>query len=410
MHQAEVRAGVGDDAGQLGVAAKRGHVVDELGAQLERPTRDLGLRRVDRHRHADEPLEHRHDAAQLLVERHAARAGPRRLAAHVHQRGALGQQRRASHPRRRPAARFSPPSEKLSGVTLTIPTTLGRAQTFLERRTSHRTWRVALAVRGAARPARSRRSPPCSACSRSSPSPPAATRRPARGDTRRPSHLLIDTLVSLYIVLMVSARSSSSASSCCARTRRTSGAARREGRIRSLVILGLFLGVLALACGSRRTGVRARARRAPPPATPATTSGDAGPREGYEPEFAIVPVVIVAGIVALAVLALVVAARVAARALGPLGDPGLVEALEDVLAESLDDLRAEDDRAAAVVAAYARLERTLAAYGLPRRPSEAPAEYLERILAGLDVSHRSIERLTALFERAKFSQHEVDTA
>ena len=31
-----------------------------------------------------------------------------------------------------------------------------------------------------------------------------------------------------------------------------------------------------------------------------------------------------------------------------------------------------------------------------------------RILAGLDVSPGSVRRLTALFERAKFSQHEVD--
>ena len=35
-------AGVGDDARELRVAAERGHVVDELGAERERLPRDLG--------------------------------------------------------------------------------------------------------------------------------------------------------------------------------------------------------------------------------------------------------------------------------------------------------------------------------------------------------------------------------
>jgi hypothetical protein len=61
-----------------------------------------------------------------------------------------------------------------------------------------------------------------------------------------------------------------------------------------------------------------------------------------------------------------------------------------------------------VIAAYARLERALAAYGLPRRASEAPEEYVTRILRELEVGTASVQRLTTLFARAKFSQHEVD--
>ena len=53
--------------------------------------------------------------------------------------------------------------------------------------------------------------------------------------------------------------------------------------------------------------------------------------------------------------------------------------------ESLDDLRAEPDPRRAVIAAYARLERVLAAHGLPRKPAEAPLEYLGRMLAELSV-------------------------
>ena len=77
--------------------------------------------------------------------------------------------------------------------------------------------------------------------------------------------------------------------------------------------------------------------------------------------------------------------------------------------ESLDDLRAEPDPRRAVIAAYARLERVLAAHRLPRRPAEAPLEYLARMLDDLSVSPEAARRLTDLFERAKFSQHAVGT-
>ena len=85
----------------------------------------------------------------------------------------------------------------------------------------------------------------------------------------------------------------------------------------------------------------------------------------------------------------------------------LAESLADVLDESLDDLRAERDPRRAVIRAYARLERVLAAHGIPRRPSDAPLEYLNRVLLGLSVSTESVQRLTPLFERAKFSHHDV---
>jgi hypothetical protein len=61
-----------------------------------------------------------------------------------------------------------------------------------------------------------------------------------------------------------------------------------------------------------------------------------------------------------------------------------------------------------VIAAYARLERVLAANGFPRRSSETQEEYVGRILDDLEVDRRSVRRLTELFLRAKFSQHVVD--
>jgi len=78
------------------------------------------------------------------------------------------------------------------------------------------------------------------------------------------------------------------------------------------------------------------------------------------------------------------------------------------LDESLDDLRSEPDVRRAIIAAYARMERALAAAGLPRRPSEAPFEYLSRALQSLHASAGAVARLTDLFERAKFSHHEPD--
>ena len=61
-----------------------------------------------------------------------------------------------------------------------------------------------------------------------------------------------------------------------------------------------------------------------------------------------------------------------------------------------------------MIGAYARMERTLAARGFPREESEAPDEYLARILAVVGASGHSVRRLTRLFERARFSEHEID--
>ena len=86
------------------------------------------------------------------------------------------------------------------------------------------------------------------------------------------------------------------------------------------------------------------------------------------------------------------------------------ESLAVALDDSLDDLRNEPDLRRAIIAAYARMERTLAAAGLPRRSSEAPLEYLGRALGALDASAPAVARLTDLFEWAKFSQHAPEPA
>jgi hypothetical protein len=91
-------------------------------------------------------------------------------------------------------------------------------------------------------------------------------------------------------------------------------------------------------------------------------------------------------------------------------DDIVAEQLTAVLTETLDDLEFERDARRAVIRAYARMEAVLAAHGLPRLPYEAPLEYLARILRELKVRAEAAHALTELFERAKFSQHEIDAA
>jgi hypothetical protein len=88
----------------------------------------------------------------------------------------------------------------------------------------------------------------------------------------------------------------------------------------------------------------------------------------------------------------------------------LARALDDVLSDSLDDLRAERDPRKAVIRAYARMEKTFGAYGVPREEHETPLEYVARVLDSLRVSSFAVRRLVQLFERAKFSPHTIETS
>jgi hypothetical protein len=195
-------------------------------------------------------------------------------------------------------------------------------------------------------------------------------------------------------------------------------------------------------------GLGERGRDEPPPSTipvPTTLEAPAPP-----PESGVVPW-IVAG-VALAAMVAVVVAQLAAdrRRRRPPLTPA--ERLVGLLDDTLEDLEREPDPRRAVIAAWARMERGLAAAGLPRRPAEAPFEYAARVLeAALLLTHRgtpsgvpgppptdrgtpsgvpgplptdrgtpsgfpgplrpaSVHRLTGLFERAKFSHHAIGQA
>jgi Domain of unknown function (DUF4129) len=112
------------------------------------------------------------------------------------------------------------------------------------------------------------------------------------------------------------------------------------------------------------------------------------------------------GLMLLAAAAYVLARRRRTPPAPQLAEP-VAEAVVSVLDETLDDLENERDPRRAVIAAYARMEDVLAEHGLGRRPAETPYEYLARVLTELRASERSAQRLTDLFEWAKFSTHEV---
>ena len=131
-----------------------------------------------------------------------------------------------------------------------------------------------------------------------------------------------------------------------------------------------------------------------------------GPLAERSPKFEWLPVFIAtaAGVTLLGL----VGARTLRRTRGELEAHVVLEQeLESLLDDTLDDLYAEKDPRAAIIAAYARMERIFEAYGVPRRPAEAPMEYLGRALGELDATGAALGRLTGLFQWAKFSAHEV---
>jgi hypothetical protein len=101
--------------------------------------------------------------------------------------------------------------------------------------------------------------------------------------------------------------------------------------------------------------------------------------------------------------------RRAARTFAPLPEQTVAEELASSISDALDDLEAEPDARRAVIAAYARMEGVLARRGLERRASETPLEYLRRVLLELKARADAVQRLTVLFEQAKFSRHEIDS-
>jgi len=233
-------------------------------------------------------------------------------------------------------------------------------------------------------------------------------------DTRPPSESLLDTFFTLGLVgvfvggvlLLYGLTQRQAIAREAAR-----GHIPRFGLLSTLALLGFFTAV---------TWWRFRNWEPPAPGeeegdfafpgpSPIPTTPDQEQIAPYEPTVAWLPIALVTGLVVAGIVAYVLSERRATRGRRS-GEAALTEQLAHVLDETLDDLRAEADPRRAIIAAYARLERVLAANGVARRAAETSDEYLPRVLDDLALDSRAVERLTALFTRAKFSQHDVDTA
>src|SRR5438067_10279656 len=182
-------------------------------------------------------------------------------------------------------------------------------------------------------------------------------------------------------------------------------------RQRTWRMIAVLLAALALftIAGERyhlRRHIRPPADNPAAANTPQGRGGKAGHRAAArEPHVRLAPLLAVLGAGGIAFAAFLLAERRRRRRLPRAGL--MTETLSDVLDDTLDDLRAEADPRRAVIAAYARMERALAWFGLPRQVFEAPLEYLSRVLLDLRASAESVRRLTGLFERAKFSTQEI---
>ncbi|HEY1318566.1 MAG TPA: DUF4129 domain-containing protein [Gaiella sp.] len=236
----------------------------------------------------------------------------------------------------------------------------------------------------------------------------------ARGSTSEgsssstpPADTLLDTVFSLVLVLLVVWVALALFSVLRWREQEWT-APRRRNDLRAIAILLAFGFALALyvrergwnfAFDPQQTPLERGDAGALPPGF------DAGPDPGYQFQFAWLPMVAALFLGALGVAAFVLANR---RANPSSAKAELAAELALTLDLSLDDLRAEADPRRAVIAAYARLERVLAAHGEPRQDADTAEEHLARVLGHLDVDGRAVRRLVDLFVRAKFSQHEVD--
>jgi hypothetical protein len=102
-----------------------------------------------------------------------------------------------------------------------------------------------------------------------------------------------------------------------------------------------------------------------------------------------------------------VAALLALRRGRTVGEPEEASAARAAVDAAIGALDTATDPRSAVIAAYAAMERTLGAHGVTRSGSEAPREYLRRVLAQASQTEREARTLTGLFEEARFSAHPI---
>ncbi len=187
-------------------------------------------------------------------------------------------------------------------------------------------------------------------------------------------------------------------------SRAAHGGKRGSGLLQNLIVAAALIALAFLFVALRHSRVDFSQLKVPPGLAGRAKRPPAGVTR-REPRFQW-PVLLAVGALGVAGVAAYVVYRrrqPALRARATLGEE-LAFALDD----AIDDVEAETDPRRAVIKAYARMEQIFGAHGLPRRAEEAPYEYLARALEAVDASAGAARRLTSLYQRARFSQHEID--
>ena len=240
----------------------------------------------------------------------------------------------------------------------------------------------------------------------------AATGSVSRGSsaTRAPSRTLLDTLFTLSLLALVAGAILLVYGLLQRKEIARQRASSRYPRLTLLGFLAFVVLVTAVVSLFKRPWDPSNADeegvlggRDVVPSTP----GETEPVNQYEPHLSWIPIVALIVLVVAAAVAYVVSDRRARRERDPRIE--LAQDLAEALDDALDDLRSEADPRRAIIAAYARLERVLAAHGIARHAFETSNEYLVRVLQGLELRPDAIGRLTELFTQAKFSHHDVDS-
>ncbi len=112
---------------------------------------------------------------------------------------------------------------------------------------------------------------------------------------------------------------------------------------------------------------------------------------------------LVAAVAIAGAVVLIVVARTEKRRAAETEDEPAASAVD----AAMSALDSDSDPRRGVIAAYAAMQRTLAEHGLARARSEAPREFLSRVLVASRATEREAATLTGLFEEARFSTHPI---
>jgi hypothetical protein len=172
----------------------------------------------------------------------------------------------------------------------------------------------------------------------------------------------------------------------------------------AVVLLVVKIAISSDLLHRRLTELSNRFARPTPTATATGSLGHALPHATSRP-LGVALTVLIALVLSFTVAAIVF---LLARVKGEIAPELPGDALADLLDAGIEDLRGIGDPRRAVIACYARMERLMSSSGIPHLPSDTPTEFLARVLQRRSVSPESASMLTELFERAKFSPHQVD--